>query len=170
MGEDGGRETVPQDHGPAGTRDTGDTAVPAGEQGQVQGGGRDQYNNDGTAKDADKGEIREVDQDSAVGGGDTDVRSDEPDSGRPGRTDTTGIPVRSGLTVEKPTEIDVGGEKGKERRANGGGDPFGDLPDGHGCLMAFCKVGLWAGVIPNPRTGKDIIPLKLDSNLSIKFS
>ena len=100
MGEDGGRETVPQDHGPAGTRDTGDTAVPVGKQGQVQGGGRDQYNNDGTAKGSVQGEIREVNQDSAVGEGDTDVRSDEPDSGRPGRTDTGGLPVRSAVKVE----------------------------------------------------------------------
>ena len=113
MDGNGGRETVSQDHGADGTTDTGDTAVPAGKHDQVQRKGRDRDDTDSPAKDAGQGEVREVDQDSDLGRGDTDVRSKESDSGRPGRTDTTGLPVRSGLTVEKPTEIDVGGEKGK---------------------------------------------------------
>ena len=113
MDGNGDRETVSQDHGAAGTTDTGDTAVPAGKHDQVQRKGRDRDDTDSPAKDAGQGEVREVDQDNTLGGRDTDVRSKEPDTGRPGGTDTTGLPVRSGITIERPTAIKAGGEKRK---------------------------------------------------------
>ena len=113
MDGNGDRETVSQDHGAAGTTDTGDTTVPAGEQGQVSEERGDRRDSVRITKGTHEGEVREVDQDSTLGGRDTDVSSNEPDSGRPGRTDTDGLPVRSGLTVERPTAIKAGGEKRK---------------------------------------------------------